>query len=127
MDWLQLVLLPIAGLLGGWIADRRSKKNTSSVVEVSKLEAATSARNAASTEFQMITQGFSTRYTQMQEEITALQTQTNALTKQNKEQAEDNARLSHILDEVLDYLAVVEALVPADRRPDRPRKDWRDS
>lgn len=127
MDWLQLVLLPIAGLLGGWIADRRSKKNTSSVVEVSKLEAATSARNAASTEFQMITQGFSTRYTQMQEEITALQTQTNALMKQNKEQAEDNARLSHILDEVLDYLAVVEALVPADRRPDRPRKDWRDS
>lgn len=117
-EWVQLMFIPVAGLLGGWIADRRSKKNTSAVVEVSKMEAATSARNAASTEFNMITQGFSTRYQQMQDQI-------NALVLQNEKQAEENRKLSKTLDEVLDFLAVVEALVPEDRRPEPPNKNWR--
>lgn len=120
IQWINLAFLPLAGILGGLIADRRSKKNTTAVVEVSKLEAATSARNAASTEFNMITQGFTSSFVKMQQEI-------EALSRQNNELLASNQHLAGRLDEVLEYLDKVEVLVPVDLRPPRPDAHWRDS
>lgn len=123
--WVQLALMPAAGVLGGFIADRRSKKNTDSVVEVSKQEAATSARNAASTEFHMITQGFSERHDQMQEQIKEQTEQIKILIAENAAQAVKLRQMHNDLQSVMTYLAAVEQLVPVEARPERPTMHWR--
>lgn len=124
MDWLQWILLPISGLLGGIIVDQRSKRNNSSVVEVSKMEAATSARNAASNEFAILTQSYANRHTELTQQVEEQQQQINELIAENKRQAAKNQRLTKCLEEVVDFLGVVEDLVPAELRPARPAMHW---
>lgn len=132
MEWISWVLLPVSGFLGAIIADQRSKRNTSAVVEVSRQEAATSARNAASTEFNMLTQGFTTAYELMDKKINDLTAEITRLAEANKTHAEETARqaaratlLARRLDEVMVYLEALEALVPVEARPARPIMDWR--
>lgn len=124
MDWLQWVLLPVSGLLGGIIVDQRSKRNNTAVIEVSKQEAATSARNAASTEFDILTRSYANRHTELTNQVQEQQRQIDELIDQNRRQSAKNRRLTECLEEVLDFLGVVEDLVPAELRPPRPAMHW---
>lgn len=134
MEWqtlvaiLSAVMVPLSGLFGGWISDRRAKKQFVVTSKQSQQTVEATAKEAANHEFEVITSGF-TSY------IDRVEKQNQRLEETNTKLEQQNVKLEKLVDEMdarfqelnrrhqtaLDHIDELTALVPVEQLPRRPK------
>lgn len=111
--FLSAVMLPVAMMAGGWIVDRRAKRNAELTAKSTSHAVAVTAKEAATHEFEAITHGF-TEYT---ERLEKQNTRLEALIEKMDARFRELDRRHRA---AVDHIDLLEGMIPDDQLPRRP-------
>lgn len=128
MNWqtivaiLSAVMVPVAMIIGGWISDRRAKKQFAVTSQQTQQTVEATAKEAANHEFEVITTGFTSYIDRVEKANARLEEQNTKMEKLVQEMDDRFQELNRRHIAALNHLDRVEALVPVGLLPRRPKE-----
>lgn len=114
-------LVPITGLITGFMVDRRNKQAAKITAEQARATIKTTAREAATHEFEAITSGFTEYTSRLEGQNARLEARIAHLETEDAKKQDRIERLETKHRLTMEHLSAVEALVEPALLPPRPR------